>query len=506
MASPKETTIIYDGKTIASFSAGQTATLTTKGDEVEHNIVVVAGSGGGDPKLQEKTATENGVVLPDDGFDGLSKVTVNVVSAGGGDYDIIFMNNGVIHTIYAAMEGQSINKPPEPFDPFKNFIGWSTEEGGDTMITFPYTPTGTTTLYAKWGEGVVGFTGMTRSDSVLTLTGAVEGVAKYTTRTDGDVVSVSNDLDAYFPFNEIEEFTDGYGNVFVKFPKFYMKWVLDSNGYVDGANFAKSQVDAQYFIPDAFLDPKSDGMDEPAYLDYFAIGKYEGSNQNNRLASWGGASLLTGTKGENLRPLARSYGDSQNYYAGYQCLDFSQWICYNLLCMMYYQTANIQNVTAGNTSGGATIATGSCDAVLGMNGWNNSIKGVKMLGVENPYGSKSHFVDGVYFSGTNVYVHRFPQNFASSTTNALNTGVARVSGDIKYLRSSSIQSYVVWAVNGGSSSTYFGDKSYTSSSTSHLFAGGHSGDGAGAGLWCCVGDGSVHAGCGSRLAYRPVAL
>lgn len=86
MANPKETIILYDGKQIASFSAGQTATLTTKGDEVEHNIVVVAGSGGGasKPVLQEKTATENGVVLPDRGYDGLSKVTVDVKNSGGG--------------------------------------------------------------------------------------------------------------------------------------------------------------------------------------------------------------------------------------------------------------------------------------------------------------------------------------------------------------------------------------------------------------------------------------
>lgn len=83
---PKETIIIYDGKQIASFYAGQTATLTTKGDEVEHNIVVQAGSGSGvvKPILQEKTATENGEYLPDRGYDGFSKFTVDVKGSGGG--------------------------------------------------------------------------------------------------------------------------------------------------------------------------------------------------------------------------------------------------------------------------------------------------------------------------------------------------------------------------------------------------------------------------------------
>lgn len=35
-------------------------------------------SGGADPVLQEKTITENGFYMPDDGYDGLSGVTVNV--------------------------------------------------------------------------------------------------------------------------------------------------------------------------------------------------------------------------------------------------------------------------------------------------------------------------------------------------------------------------------------------------------------------------------------------
>jgi hypothetical protein len=71
------TIIIYSGSVIASLKAGQTATVKTANTEVDYDIVVKAAEQK-EVALQEKSTDKNGAVLPDLGYDGLSKVNVNV--------------------------------------------------------------------------------------------------------------------------------------------------------------------------------------------------------------------------------------------------------------------------------------------------------------------------------------------------------------------------------------------------------------------------------------------
>lgn len=446
---------------------------------------------------------------------GKSVVGRTSVSPSGipGGYNVTFVVDDEVYAFYSVVQGQAITEPTAPTIEGKPFIGWSTTNSSDDIISFPYTPTADTTLYAiSLATFVLGFTGLTNSSGALTLTDDIASFDTYSTNTVGKYVSVTNPLDNVFPYNAIEEFTDSEGNVFVKYPKIWVKWITNSSGDIDGWKISNNQVDDSYFVPDAYLNPSTS-----EYNDYFALGKYEMSGSSSKGYSKSNQACLVKITRTGARGAARAYGDSSNQYNGYQIEDISMFVVYNFLCMMYYHTANIQTVYGGRTGAGSVSSwsgastTGTCDSVVGFNGWNTATDCVKMLGIENPYGNVWKWIDGIYFSGSAVYYQRYPQNFAGSTANSSNIGFSRPTSDgyISALRpgaTTATQSCVYCSAINGSSTTYVGDRCGYYSSVVELSVGGYWGNGSYAGLWY-LGDGAASSPSsyiGARLAKRDI--
>ena len=432
-----------------------------------------------------------------------------------GGYTVTFVANGSNFEVCSVVAGKSVAQPNTPTSEGQLFNGWYTDATGGTEVTFPYTPTQDTTLYARFSDLIiVGVTGLANEDGILTFTDSIAGVGTYTTSKEGDYVSVTNPLSDYFPFNQISEFTDEEGNVFVKYPQLWMKWELDTNGNINGYKFSNGNAGEGYFIPDAFLDPTDISAD--SYLPYFALGKYEMSGSSAKGFSKSGQTCLVNVTIGDARGAARAYGNAANLYKGYQQLDFAQLTLYNLMCMMFYGTSNIQKVYGGRTGQGTVTSwsgpsdTGTCDGVTGMNGWNVSTDCVKMLGIENPYGNISKWCDGANFSSRTIYAQRYPQNYGSNG-NAMEFNRSE-SGYIKFLKNGmtdKTRSYMYTSEIRGSASTYCGDYTWYISSGSVLFVGGAWEYGSLAGLWALDGSNDTsysNSYIGARLSYRPIQI
>ena len=391
---------------------------------------------------------------------------------------------------------------------------------------------------------VVGFTGLTNSNGVLTYTGdytkynsvaldesvdeeeeATESAESateetenslktvYTTKTTGEFVEVTSPLDDLYPFNQIKVVKDKYNNSFTAFPKMYISYTLNRAGYLDGVSFANYKVDDSYFISDAYL--KQDGSGE--YGDYFYIGCYEGSGSTEKLYSVPSATPLVNITRDEARQAARAYGTAKTYYKGYQQLDLPMYDMYIMLCCLYYKTSDIQSVWGADMHCAKVETTGSTSPIATMNGWNTRTGAAKMLGVENMTDSASEWCDAVNFEKNSIYYQSNPNNYTDTIDKTSDVVVEferpSMSGYVELLMAGTTektQSIIFPAFTSASNEGYENDGYWFSEMGTVLIVGGHCGSAASgeAGLFFFSGNhDSAYSGGGlcSRLCGRTLS-
>lgn len=186
------TVITYNDKTIAILEAGQTATVKTAQSEVEHDIIVKAAEQK-EAVLQEKTVTENGEFTPDEGYDGLSKVTVNVPIPDGyiqPNGTLTVTENGT-HNV-AVFASVSVNVPVETVEEWDGTVIIS---GGLISFTIDsvtyqaeegmtWAEWGADETYTKGDYNVLGDLYVYKSDTGQLVSNNADGAGDYVERTE----------------------------------------------------------------------------------------------------------------------------------------------------------------------------------------------------------------------------------------------------------------------------------------------------------------------------------
>lgn len=307
---------------------------------------------------------------------------------------------------------------------------------------------------------------------------------------------ITSDFDNCYPWSNIEEVTDGAGNVFVKIPKFYSKITANADGtYKHQLSGTKHEGFDTLFKVDA------------KEIDYVMVGKYEGSGSSSQVYSKSGQTPLVEITMDNFRNGCTANG------AGYQQYDFLIDLIIKELWLVEMATTNSQSIMYGYANdNSAAISTGTTDTVATPTGSpisnTDGKHACKYRGIENPWGNIWKWCDGISFSGSSVYVCTEPTAYsAGKTTLPYEYYGTRASSDgfiktVAPLAEGSLIQYVT-AV-GADESSYYCDKSWKGGTV--LDCGGTWLGGASAGLWFWAGGSSASASygdVGGRLCYKP---
>ena len=312
---------------------------------------------------------------------------------------------------------------------------------------------------------------------------------------------ITSDFDSCYPWSDIEEVTDEFGNVFIKIPKFYSKITKIPN------EMTTHQISGTKY--DGFDTLFKIGGRE---IDYVLIGKYEGSGSESRVYSHKNKLPLTGVGVDSYRTACRANGE------GYQQYDLVIDCIIKELWLVEMKTQDVQSIMRGRTAAyeegkqitGTTDGVGTPTSSGSATSNTDGKHACKYRGIENPWGDLDKWCDGIKFDSSSIYICTDPDAYSSSDSqypyvaypqlwksSGYVIGWNPVAQDsiLSFISSVTSQSsaekkgYCDWAANGGSA----------------LACGGTHTSGNHAGLWCYSRDIKDNAlyWTGGRLCYKP---
>ena len=232
---------------------------------------------------------------------------------------------------------------------------------------------------------------MTRTDDSKSFTSPVigRGTAKG-----------SSPFDNCYPWSKITTETIS-GNVLVKIPKFWYKWTKS------GATM-KLQI-ADKPVPNFLVSPMhADRGDGKGERNYAYIGKYKCNSSYKSVANAALANNMTiGTARTSIKNLG----------AGFYQQDFASFWTLRMLFLVEWATWDGQTTLSAtsNFDSIANIKTGETASMAYHTGISANGHSVQYRYVEDPWSNLLEWLDGIYFSGTNIYCIKNPTKFATGS-------------------------------------------------------------------------------------------
>ena len=185
------------------------------------------------------------------------------------------------------------------------------------------------------------------------------------------------------------------------------------------------------------------------------VGKY---NTASGYVSKTGLSPLTNITRATARTKSMEKG------SGWYQYDYASWCAVVLLYIVEYADWNSSSKIGTGANKGVS---GRTDSMTYHTGEASTTSGVQYRHIENVFGNLETFVDGINFSGNNVYVCTNPDKYADDTDSGY-TYVGTKTGSNGYIKALGFSKTAPWAFYptavGGSNTTYITDQCWNTSS------------------------------------------